>query len=131
MDFNFRKPKMSNKPKPTHRHKQLLECIHQSLRKRGFAPAIRELCDQTGLSSSSTVHSHLTAMERIGLVIRDKSKPRSIRLTLLGYKTIGEIVPAHAIEGLDVKPGCCPTCGHSLEAERDQASESSTEVCAA
>jgi len=45
---------------------------------------VREIGEAVGLSSSSTVHSHLAALESKGLIRRDPSKPRA--LEVLDYR---------------------------------------------
>ena len=42
---------------------------------------MRDICSAVGLSSPSTVHSHLSTLERLGYICRDGGKNRSIRLT--------------------------------------------------
>lgn len=64
----------------TRRQEQILTFIRASLRDRGYPPSIREIGLAVDLSSSSTVHSHLRAMETKGAIRRDPAKPRSIQL---------------------------------------------------
>lgn len=47
---------------------------------RGYPPSVREICAETGLTSTSTVHGHLKKMEKNGLIKRDPTKPRAIEL---------------------------------------------------
>jgi len=68
---------MSN-PKLTDRQKQILDYIRISIRDRGFPPSVREIGDATGLKSSSSVHSHLTALEKKGYLKRDASSARAL-----------------------------------------------------
>ena len=37
----------------------------------GRVPSVREICEETGLSSTSTVHHHLKALEEKGLISRE------------------------------------------------------------
>lgn len=64
----------------TAKQEQILNCIKQSLRDKGYPPSVRELCLAVGLSSTSTVHSHLNTLERKGYIRRDASKPRTIEV---------------------------------------------------
>lgn len=66
--------------KPTRRQQQVLDCIKASIEKNGFPPSIREIGETVGLSSSSTVHTHLISLERKKHLKRNPSKPRSITL---------------------------------------------------
>ena len=45
---------------------------------RGYPPSVREIGDAVGLSSPSTVHSHLSALVEVGALKRDPTKPRAI-----------------------------------------------------
>lgn len=44
----------------------------------GVPPSVREICAATGLSSTSTVHTHLKTLERLGYISRDEGRNRSI-----------------------------------------------------
>ena len=67
--------------KVTKRQKAVLDCIEDCIRKKGYGPTVREVCQVLGLSSPSTVHVHLKALEDKGLIKRDPLKSRSIALT--------------------------------------------------
>lgn len=60
---------------------RILAYIEQEIRTRGYAPSVREIGEAVGLKSTSTVHGHLTRMERKGLLRRDAMKPRAIGLS--------------------------------------------------
>lgn len=64
----------------TAKQEQILKCIKQSLKDKGYPPSVRELCLAVGLSSTSTVHSHLNTLEKKGYIRRDPSKPRTIEV---------------------------------------------------
>ena len=64
----------------TAKQEQILNCIKQSLKDKGYPPSVRELCVAVGLSSTSTVHSHLNSLEKKGYIRRDPSKPRTIEV---------------------------------------------------
>ena len=67
--------------KVTKRQQAVLDCIEQSIREKGYGPTVREVCEALGLSSPSTVHVHLKALEEKGFIKRDPLKSRSIALT--------------------------------------------------
>ncbi|MBX3171232.1 MAG: repressor LexA [Candidatus Eremiobacteraeota bacterium] len=69
-----------SKTRLSRRQQQILEYIRESVISRGFPPSIREIGEAVGLSSSSTVHSHLKSLETKGFLRRNPSKPRSIEL---------------------------------------------------
>lgn len=64
----------------THRQQAVLAHIRRTVAERGYPPSVREICDAVGLSSPSTVHSHLTALEKAGFIRRDPTKPRAIEV---------------------------------------------------
>ena len=48
--------------------------------KKGYPPAVREICQAVQLKSTSSVHSHLETLERNGYIRRDPTKPRTIEI---------------------------------------------------
>jgi repressor LexA len=64
----------------TDRQRQVLEMIDQSMRDRGYPPSVREIGTAVGLTSPSTVHSHLLSLEKMGFLRRDPTKPRAIEV---------------------------------------------------
>lgn len=70
---------MAEKPL-TRRQRQILEFIESQTRERGFPPSVREIGVAVGLTSPSTVHSHLNTLTRMGYLRRDPTKPRAIEV---------------------------------------------------
>jgi repressor LexA len=64
----------------TKRQKEIFDFIRKYAAKTGYPPTVREIGKAVGLHSSSTVHAHLSNLEKLGLVKRDPSKPRAIEL---------------------------------------------------
>jgi len=64
----------------TDRQRQVLEFIDAEVRQRGYPPSVREIGEAVGLSSSSTVHAHLAALQEKGFLKRDPTKPRAIEV---------------------------------------------------
>jgi len=62
------------------RQRQILQYIVQHTDARGYPPTVREIGEAVGLSSSSTVHAHLKAMEQAGIIRRDAVLTRAIRV---------------------------------------------------
>ncbi len=62
------------------RQRKILDYILQTVESRGYPPSVREIADAVGLASPSTVHAHLSALERKGYLHRDPSKPRAIEV---------------------------------------------------
>lgn len=68
----------------TTRQQQIFDFILSEIHKKGYPPSVREIGKALDLSSSSTVHSHLSALEQKGLIRRDPGKPRA--LEVLDYR---------------------------------------------
>ncbi len=59
---------------------EIYEFIKNQVNTKGYPPSVREICEAVNLSSTSTVHGHLTGLEKKGLIRRDPTKPRAIEL---------------------------------------------------
>ena len=66
--------------KITEKQKEILEYIKETILGKGYPPAVREICEAVHLKSTSSVHSHLEALERNGYIRRDPTKPRTIEI---------------------------------------------------
>ncbi len=63
----------------TERQQRILDVIRAFTAEHRYPPSVREIGERVGLSSSSTIHAHLKALERRGLISRDPTKPRALR----------------------------------------------------
>jgi repressor LexA len=63
----------------TEKQLRILDVIREFSAEHGYPPSVREIGEAVGLSSSSTVQSHLKTLERRGLLWRDPTKPRALR----------------------------------------------------
>ena len=106
--------KSENDKKITEKQKEILEYIKSEILKRGFPPAVREICEAVHLKSTSSVHSHLETLERKGYIRRDPTKPRAIeilddsfqllRREVVNVPIVGKIAagsPILAVENID------------------------------
>ncbi len=64
----------------TERQRGILDFIVANMRERGYPPSVREIGEAVGLSSSATVHNHLAALQKLGYLRRDPTKPRAIEV---------------------------------------------------
>ncbi len=64
----------------TPRQREVLEIIELHMREHGYPPSVREIGEAVGLTSPSTVHAHLAALQRRGYLRRDPTKPRAIEV---------------------------------------------------
>ncbi len=66
--------------KVSKRQQEILDYIKDEVRKKGYPPSVREIGEAVGLASSSTVHGHLSRLEKKGFIRRDPTKPRAIEV---------------------------------------------------
>jgi repressor LexA len=64
----------------TKRQREIFDFISRYLKDHGYPPTVREIGKAVGLTSSSTVHAHLSKLETLGVVKRDPSKPRALEV---------------------------------------------------
>ncbi|MEY8337279.1 transcriptional repressor LexA [Lachnospiraceae bacterium 62-35] len=64
----------------TPKQQEILEYIKETVLKKGYPPAVREICEAVHLKSTSSVHSHLETLEKNGYIRRDPTKPRTIEI---------------------------------------------------
>jgi repressor LexA len=69
----MKKPRGDNQQK-------ILDFIRSEVQTKGYPPSVREIGDAVGLKSTSTVHGHLTRLEKKGLLHRDSMKPRAMEV---------------------------------------------------
>lgn len=92
----------------TTKRQEILDYLTQFMRKNGYAPSVREICEAVGLQSTATVHYHLNALREDGVIAMDDMKKRAIRLPdarrgdripVVGVVTAG--VPILAVENIE------------------------------
>ncbi len=66
--------------KISEKQKEILEFLKKEIINKGYPPAVREICKAVHLKSTSSVHSHLEALEKNGYIRRDPAKPRAIEI---------------------------------------------------
>ncbi len=68
------------------KQKLILEFLQKEIEENGFPPTVREICKAVGLSSTSTVHSHLEILQKKGYIQKNALKPRALKV-LVGNKS--------------------------------------------
>jgi repressor LexA len=81
----------------TRRQADILTFVKRYTETHGYPPSVREIGQAMGLTSSSTVHSHLAALERKGYLRRDPSKPRALEILEEGGRRSRRIVPVPVV----------------------------------
>ena len=64
----------------TARQQEIWNYLVAYVDRHGYPPTVREIGEEVGLASPSTVHAHLANLERAGLLRRDPTKPRALEL---------------------------------------------------
>ena len=64
----------------TARQQEIWNYLVEYVDRHGYPPTVREIGEEVGLASPSTVHAHLANLERAGLLKRDPTKPRALEL---------------------------------------------------
>lgn len=64
----------------SHKQISILNFIKDELQSKGYPPSVREICKAVDLKSTSTVHGHLSRLEKKGYLRRDATKPRAIEI---------------------------------------------------
>lgn len=90
--------------------RSILEFIVSQQRLRGYPPSVREIGEAVGLNSSSSVHSQLKALQGLGYLRKDPTKPRSISINwdadAVSDTTLeGEIVKVPLVGRVAAGPG--------------------------
>lgn len=66
--------------KLTDKQQQILDFVNRQVEDKGYPPSVREICSAVGFKSTSTVHSYLEKLEKNGLISKDPTKPRALRV---------------------------------------------------
>jgi repressor LexA len=64
----------------TPRQRRVLEVIRDSVERRGYPPSMREIGEEVGLTSTSSVAHQLATLERKGFLRRDPNRPRAVEV---------------------------------------------------
>ena len=79
----------------TPKQEQILEYLKEVILAKGYPPTVREIGEKVSLKSTSSVFSHLEALERKGYIKRDPSKPRAIDLDFRNGMAVELAVELH------------------------------------
>ncbi|MBQ1210181.1 MAG: transcriptional repressor LexA [Clostridia bacterium] len=93
--------------KPLNEKQQKVLKYVQDCAQNGLPPSVREICNATGIKSTSTVHGYLSLLEREGYINRESGLNRAIRMPgenvaripLLGKVTAG--MPILAVQDVE------------------------------
>lgn len=87
---------------PTEPQKRIYVFIREYIQREGRPPTNREIGLSVGIKSTGHVDHHLSALERKGLIIRERGVSRGIRLQKQGVPIMGTIAAGQPLEIFEV-----------------------------
>ncbi|MBO6206931.1 MAG: transcriptional repressor LexA [Lachnospiraceae bacterium] len=81
------------------KQQEILDYIKEETIKKGYPPTVRDICEAVNLKSTSSVHAHLSTLERNGLIRRDPTKPRAIEIIDEGFQMVRQEMTSIPIVG--------------------------------
>ena len=60
---------------------KILDFVNSQVEEKGYPPSVREICSAVGFKSTSTVHGYIEKLEKNGLILKDPTKPRALKVT--------------------------------------------------
>lgn len=62
------------------KQQEILEFVYKCVNENGYPPSVREICAAVGFKSTSTVHAYLKKLTDSGVLQKDPTKPRAIKI---------------------------------------------------
>ncbi|AGI39580.1 transcriptional repressor LexA [Thermoclostridium stercorarium] len=93
---------MEMKQKSLDKQQQILEFVNKQVKEKGYPPSVREICKAVGFKSTSTVHSYLQALEEQGLIVKDPSKTRALKVIDSKKQELEGYISDHEIENVPI-----------------------------
>ena len=72
------------KDKARAREQRILEFMREEVKRKGYAPTVREIGAALDIKSTSTVHKDIESLVQQGYLRKDPAKPRALVLTPMG-----------------------------------------------
>ncbi len=83
----------------TSKQTEVYEFIKSSILEKGFPPSVRDICEGVDLKSTSSVHTHLEALEKKGYIRRDYAKSRCIEIVDDSFQSLRQEMSSIPIVG--------------------------------
>jgi repressor LexA len=106
------------------RQKKILEVLDSFQKHAGYPPAIREICEQAHISSTSVVNYYLDQLEEMGYIERDQGVSRGIRLLAPAYNVLN-VAP---VAGMAAIAGAARAAGASMRQSAENFSQAVNEL---
>ena len=84
------------------REKAILKYIEKQVKENGYPPSVREIGKAVGLSSTATVHSYITALEKKCYIKKENQKGRTLKLLKGGLEGQEKIKEKPAYSGKEL-----------------------------
>lgn len=98
--------------KPLSKSQQKIFDFLKECSAEGRVPSVREICNQTGLSSTSTVHYHLKSLEEQGLITREHGVNRCMKINgeekTASVPILGRVAAGYPITAVENIEGYVP-----------------------
>lgn len=96
----------------TPRQRRVLEVIRESVERRGYPPTVREIGQEVGLTSTSSVSHQLMTLQKKGFLRRDPSRPRAVDVRLpADVEAAGRAIDDAAERAAHPQPAYVPVIG--------------------
>jgi repressor LexA len=82
------------------RHLKILEVLAK-FQNKGYPPSIRDICEETGITSTSVVNYYLEQLEKWGYIERDRKISRGVRIIPDKLDEVTRMLSASARQALD------------------------------
>lgn len=84
------------------KQQQILDFVNKQVQEKGYPPSVREICRAVGFKSTSTVHSYLSSLEEQGLIVKDPSKTRALKVIDKRSKELEGYIADHEIANVPI-----------------------------
>lgn len=94
------------------KQREIISFIETFIRRNGYSPTLQEIADAIGVKSLATVHEHLSALTKKGVIRKVSGEVRGIELA--------ESKVAHVMDGVEVPLFGYIAAGSPIEAIEDR-----------
>ena len=77
----------------TPKQQQVLDYVAAHIQEKGYPPSVRDICSAVGFKSTSSAHAYLEALEKKGLLHKDASKTRALKVTSSSTPSPSNVTP--------------------------------------
>ena len=103
------------------KQEEILNYIDNTIKKNGYSPTVREICEAVGLKSTSTVQYHLKKLIELGFLNKSENISRSITSRTVdskyGIPILGEISAGQPLIAEENHIGELPYFGNKINTE--------------